>query len=195
MDLQALFDGEGDAILFGPGRFAGFVSASTSKPLIAAVEGPALAGGFELALACDMIVASGTASFGLPEPGVGIYAVGGGAFRLGRRIPPARAAALCLTGERLGAEEADRLGLLTSLAAPGTALAAALDLATRIARIAPRAVRATLELVRVSRALDEAAIWSFSDQLWFDVAASPDATEGPRAFRERRPAAWSDAGA
>lgn len=190
MDLQAFLEGHGEAILFGPGRFAGLVSAPPAKPLIAAVEGAALAGGCELALACDMIVASESATFGLPEPGIGIFAVGGGAFRLGRRIPPAKATALCLTGERIDATEADRLGLLTALVAPGEALAGALDLAARIARNSARALHATLELARASRTLGEAALWARSDQLWPYVAASPDAEEGPRAFREKRPPDW-----
>ncbi len=110
MDLKAFLAGEGETILQGEGRFAGFVDAARSKPIIAVVEGPTLAGGFELALACDFIVASETASFGLPEVGVGIFACAGGTFRLARRIPPAKALELCLTAERISAREAHQLG-------------------------------------------------------------------------------------
>ena len=190
MDLQALLDGEGDAILFGPGHFAGFVEARRTKPVIAAVEGAALAGGFEIVLACDLIVASKTAVFGLPEAGVGLFAVGGGAFRLGRRIPTAKALELCLTGERLPVAEAERLGLLNEVVDAGHALPAALDLAERIARSAPLAVSASLELARASRAADEHALWSLSDQLWSEVGPSADAQDGPRAFKQKRRAIW-----
>ncbi len=138
MDLKAFLDGDGDAIIFGEGRFAGFIDAPRTKPVIAAVNGPALAGGFELALACDLIVASDTAFFGLPEPGVGIFACAGGPFRLARKIPPAKALELALTADRLGAAEAHALGLVNRLSPPDQVLATALDLAERILRNAPQ---------------------------------------------------------
>ena len=107
MDLGAFLDGQGNDILFGENRFAGFVDAPRSKPVIAAIEGAALAGGCEIALACDLIVASETAVFGLPEVGVGIIPVAGGAFRLARKIPPAKALELVLTADRMSAFDAD----------------------------------------------------------------------------------------
>lgn len=190
MDLKAFLGGEGDAILSGEGRFAGFVDAERSKPIIAAVEGPALAGGFELALACDFIVASETATFGLPEVGVGIFACAGGTFRLARRIPPAKALELCLTAARISAEEARDLGLLNYLAPPGVALAAAEDLARKIAANAPLAVAASLEIGRRAEAQSEAELWQLTDRLWQRVSHSEDAVEGPRSFAEKRKPAW-----
>ena len=191
MDLKAFMGGEAEAILFGEGRFAGFVDADRSKPMIAAVEGPALAGGFELALACDFIVASETASFGLPEVGVGIFAVAGGAFRLGRRIPPAKALELCLTADRIPAREASELGLLNRLVPAGGALAAAEELAARITRNAPAAVAASLRVGRSAQAVAERELWALCDRLWDTVAATEDASEGPRAFAEKRPPRWT----
>jgi enoyl-CoA hydratase/carnithine racemase len=191
MDLKAFLGGEGDKILFGPGRFAGFVDAERKKPIIAAVEGPALAGGFEIALACDMIVASKAAVFGLPEVSLGIFAVAGGAFRLSRRIPPAKALELCLTAERIGAAEAHELGLLNALVDPGQALKTAMDLAVRIAGNAPDAVAASLRLARASQAPLERELWALSEELWASVSATLDAEEGPRAFVEKREPIWT----
>jgi enoyl-CoA hydratase len=191
MDLRAFLDGDGDAILFGEGRFAGFVDAPRSKPIIAAVNGPALAGGCELALACDLIVASDTAFFALPEPAVGIFACAGGPFRLARRIPAARACELALTANRLPAAEAHALGLVNRLAPPGQVLDAALELAARILRNAPRAVAATLALQRAAGAAAERDLWRLSDRLWTEIAATEDAREGPLAFTEKRPPRWT----
>jgi enoyl-CoA hydratase len=191
MDLKAFLDGDGDTIIFGEGRFAGFIDAPRSKPVIAAVNGPALAGGCELALACDLIVASETAFFGLPEPGVGIFACAGGPFRLARKIPPAKALELALTGDRLGAAEACALGLVNRLSPPDQVLDTALALAERILRNAPRAVAATLALLRAQTAVAERDLWALNDRLWAEVATSEDAVEGPRAFTEKRPPQWS----
>lgn len=191
MDLKAFLDGDGDAILFGEGRFAGFVDAARTKPVIAAVDGPALAGGCELALACDLVVASEAAVFGLPEPGVGIFACAGGPFRLARRIPPAKALELALTADRLPATEAHALGLVNRLAPPGEALEGALDLAERILRNAPRAVDATFALFRAAATAAERDLWDLNDRLWAEVAATDDAREGPRAFTEKRRPRWT----
>ncbi len=190
MDLKAFIDGEGDAVLFGENRFAGFVDATRTKPMIAAVEGPALAGGFELALACDLMVASENALFGLPEVGVGIFACAGGPFRLARRIPPAKAMELALTGHRLSGEDARDIGLVNRLTPPGGALDAAIDVARDIARNAPLGIAATLALIRAALVREEPDLWELSDRLWQDVAASEDATEGPRAFAEKRRPNW-----
>lgn len=190
MDLKAFLGGEAETILNGEGRFAGFVDADRAKPMIAAVEGPALAGGFELALACDFIVASDTAFFGLPEVGVGIFACAGGTFRLARRIPPAKALELCLTAARLSAAEAQALGLLNALVPAGEALVAAENLALRIAANAPLAVAASLKIGRRAQAVDEQALWALTDRLWQDVVRSQDAVEGPRSFAEKRKPVW-----
>ncbi len=191
MDLKAFLDGEGDRILFGEGRFGGFVDAARSKPLIAAVNGPALAGGFELALACDLVVASETAFFGLPEPGVGIFACAGGPFRLARKIPPARAMELVLTGGRLSAKEALELGLVNRVVAAGQGLESAMELAGQILRNAPLAIAASLALTRAANAVAEAELWTLNDRLWNRVAGSEDAVEGPSAFAQKRPPEWS----
>jgi enoyl-CoA hydratase len=191
MDLKAFLDGDGDAILFGEGRFGGFVDASRSKPIIAAVNGPALAGGCELALACDLIVANETAYFGLPEPAVGIFACAGGPFRLARRIPAAKACELALTADRLPAAEAHALGLVNRLVPSGQVLDAALDLSARILRNAPHAIAATLALLRAAGADAERDLWTRNDHLWSEITATEDAREGARAFTEKRAPRWT----
>lgn len=194
MDLKAFRDGQGGDILFGENRFAGFVDAPRTKPMIAAVKGPALAGGFEIALACDLIVAAETATFGLPEVGVGIFACAGGPFRLARKIGPAKALELALTADRISAAEAQALGLVNRVVAAGEVLDAAVAMAGRISRNAPLAVAATLRLGRAVGADGERTLWNLSDDLWTGIAASEDAVEGPRAFAEKRKPIWSNAG-
>lgn len=191
MDLGAFLDGEGDEILFGENRFAGFVDAPRTKPVIAAIEGAALAGGCEIALACDMIVASETAIFGLPEVGVGIFPVAGGAFRLARKIPPAKALELALTADRITASEANGLGMLNRLTPPGQALTAARHLAQRILRNAPNAVSAAFAVAHQQANQDERQLWQLGEAWWETVTASPDATEGPKAFKEKRRPKWA----
>ncbi|WP_209427640.1 crotonase/enoyl-CoA hydratase family protein [Pararhodobacter sp. SW119] len=188
MDLKAFLDGDGEAILFGDGHFAGFVNAPRTKPVIAAVNGPALAGGCELALACDLIIASDTAAFGLPEVGVGLFACAGGPFRLARRIPATRALELALTGDRLPAEEALGLGLVNRVVPKSEVLDAAVALAARIARNAPLGVAASLALSRAASA--EHDLWELNDALWAKVGISSDAREGPLAFKEKREPRW-----
>lgn len=189
MDLKALARGEGASV---PGRgFAGLVERPPRKPLIAAVEGWALGGGFELALACDLIVASRTARFGLPEVKRGIVAAGGGVLRLPRRIPRAVAMELILTGDALDAERACRLGLVNRVTADGEALAAALDLAAAIAANAPLAVIASKQVAVESVDRPESAGFDLQRKTFDAVFASADAVEGPRAFAERRPPVWA----
>ncbi|WP_424985133.1 crotonase/enoyl-CoA hydratase family protein [Microbulbifer sp. S227A] len=194
MDLRAFLEGDGESILGGDGHFAGFVRASRTKPVIAAVNGPALAGGCELALACDLIVASETAFFGLPEPAIGIFAGAGGPFRLARKIPPGKAMELCLTGDRLSAQEAHGYGMVNCLAAPDAVLDAAVALADRILRNAPLSIAATLELMRAANDLAERELWALNQRLWADVVASDDAREGPSAFVQKRPPEWGRGG-
>ncbi len=188
MDLKSFIDGERPE-LDGRG-FAGVTEAPPSKPLIAAVEGYALAGGFELALACDLIVASETAVFGLPEATRGLVAGSGGLVRLARRIPAGIAMEYGLTGSQMDARTADRWGLLNRLVPAGEALATALDLAHSIAANAPLSVAAG------KRIIVEQQDWS-SDELWDRqrpmvdaVVDSRDAQEGARAFTEKRPPVW-----
>jgi len=193
MDLAAFLDGQGQEINSGPGRFAGVAAHSLDIPLVAAVEGPVLAGGFELALACDMIVAGQDAFFGLPEVRVGLFPAAGGAFRLMRALPPNLAMEMLCAGRRLTADEGRRFGLVNRLVPAGAALAAALELAREIAAMAPLGVRAGLRLARAARDADADRLWAENDVLWAEIMASADAEEGPRAFLEKRPPVWKGA--
>lgn len=190
MDLEAFLAGEGDEILFGRNRFAGFVDADRKKPMIAAVEGPALAGGFEIALACDMIVASETAMFGVPEVKLGLFPVAGGAFRLARKVPMAKAMELCLTGDAISAEEADRLGLINRLVPEGEALRTAMELAEKIAANAPLAVTSAYHVGKAQALSGESENWAHSEALWQAIVSSEDAKEGPAAFKAKRKPSW-----
>jgi enoyl-CoA hydratase/carnithine racemase len=190
MDLKAFADGEGPSILEGPGGFAGFTRFPRTKPVIAAVNGAALAGGCELVLACDLIVAAEHAVFGLPEVKRGLFATSGGVLRLPRMIPRARALELLLTGDAIDAGTALGLGLVNSVVPPGQLQQAARDLALRICANAPLAVRETLALARALLTLPEEQLQSRNDAAWARIAASEDSSEGPRAFAEKRPPAW-----
>ena len=189
MDLKAFLAGELVAL---PGRgLAGFIQRPPRKPMIAAVEGWAVAGGFEIALACDLIVAARDARFGLPEVRRGLVAAAGGLLRLPRRIPPAIAKQLALTGEPLSAADASRLGLVNELTESGQALDGALDLARRITPNGPLAVRTTKQIL--DQALDWTVAEGFSRQepMVAQILASADAREGAAAFAEKRPPAWT----
>jgi enoyl-CoA hydratase len=188
MDLKAYLAGE-DMIIEGHG-FAGICERRVRKPLIAAVEGWALAGGCEIALACDLIVAARDAQFGIPEVTRGLIAGAGGLLRLPRRLPSGIAAELALTGAPLGAEAAYRFGMVNELTEPGKALAAALLLAGRIAANSPSAVVASKRIL--ATALDQTVAEGFAQQrdLLATILASEDAREGARAFAERRPPYW-----
>jgi len=188
MDLKAFLAGEKPSI---PVRgFAGIVEKPSDKPLIAAVEGYALAGGFEIALACDIIVAANNAKFGLPEVKRGLVAAGGGLMRLPQRVPYHLAMEWALTGDMVEAEQAYRASLVTHLTDPGQAREAALDIARRIAANGPLAVRATKQIIVQSPdwSLDE----SFDKQreISLPVRDSEDAKEGARAFTEKRSPNW-----
>jgi enoyl-CoA hydratase len=191
MDLHALRCGEGASA--GGRGFAGTVERPPGKPLIAAVEGWALGGGFELALACDLIVASETARFGLPEVTRGVVAAGGGALRLAQRVPHAAAMELVLTGAPIDAARAERLGLVNRLTPPGQALAVAVRLAASIAANAPLAVRASKRVVTESPGWSPEHAFQRQSQIFGPVLASADAREGARAFTEKRPPTWSGA--
>ncbi|CDO86505.1 enoyl-CoA hydratase [Mycobacterium triplex] len=188
MDLKAFARGELPIV---EGRGMGFTERPPVKPLIAAVEGYALAGGTELALATDLIVASKDSAFGIPEVKRGLVAGGGGLLRLPQRIPPAIAMELALTGENLSAERAAALGMVNVLAEPGKALDAAIDLAERIAANGPLAVAATKRIIVESRGWSPEEMFAEQNKLLAPVFSSNDAKEGAIAFAEKRAPQWT----
>ena len=161
------------------------------KPLIAAVEGVAAGGGFEIALSATLIVASRSATFSFPEVGLGLVAECGGLFRGPRALPLNVARELLLTGDPLPAQRAYELGLVNRLTEPGFALDEALSLATRIADRAPIAVRETLRAIEAAYVADDEAGWAETTLASDRVRASTDAVEGVTAFLEKRPARWT----
>jgi len=188
MDLKAFLAGERPII---PGRgFAGIAERSAEKPVIAAVEGHAVAGGCEIALACDVIIASGDARFGLPEVTRGLIAGAGGLLWLPQRIPRAVAMELALTGEAIGAQRALELGLVNRVVPVGQALDAALELARRIAANAPLAVRASKRVIVESPHWPPAQVFDRRAEILEQIADSLDAREGALAFTQKRPAVW-----
>lgn len=170
--------------------FAGIVEHVPAKPVIAAVEGYAVAGGLEIALACDIIVASRDSRLGLPEVTRGLVAVGGGLLRLPDRVGTSRALLLALTGEPVSGERAVGMGLVDVLAEAGQACRDALALAARVARNAPLALAATRTIVREQRAWDPDEAWERQRRLAAPVFSSEDAREGALAFAEKRSPRW-----
>ena len=191
-DLKAIAAGRAKELTTERGGFAGFVRLPRTKPMIAAVRGMALAGGTELVLACDLVVAGTDSAFGLPEVTRGILAAGGGLLRLPRVLPRARALELVLTGERLSAADAERFGLVNRVVEPEEVLAEAQRLAERICANAPVAVRESLALARLAAdGLPEEQGWALSAQASQRVRETEDAAEGPRAFAEKRAPRWT----
>jgi enoyl-CoA hydratase/carnithine racemase len=189
-DLKEINAGNAGALQTSRGGFAGIVTRERSKPIIAAVDGPALAGGTEIAIACDLIVASATATFGIPEVKRSLVAAGGGLFRLGRKIPLNVAMELALTGDPISAELAHHHGLVNQLCEPGEALAAAIGLAERICANAPVAVRESRKVViEATNAPDEVG-WQMSVAGMAAAMRSEDFSEGLTAFIEKRPPQW-----
>jgi enoyl-CoA hydratase len=188
MDLKAFAKGETPDIA-GRG-LGGLTRAVVRKPLIAAVEGWALGGGFELALACDLIVAAEDARFGFPEVMRGLIASEGGVLRLPHRIPYHVAVGMLLTGEPLPATTAREYGLVTALTAPGGALPVAQDLARRIGRNAPLALAAVKEVLRVTQGRNDCDAFQLQDQITSRLAASEDVREGALAFAQKRAPVW-----
>ena len=189
MDLKAFLTGERPSI---SGRgFAGLTEKPPAKPLIAAVEGYALAGGCEIALSCDLVVAAENSKFGLPEVKRGLVAGAGGLLRLPQRIPYQIAMELALTGEFLDATRAHHFGLVNWLAEPGTALARARDFAAAIAANGPLAVLATKKIVSEAGGWPEGEFWERQGVIMEPVFRSEDAREGARAFAEKRPPRWT----
>jgi enoyl-CoA hydratase len=191
MDLKAFGLGE-IPVVEGRG-LAGFAQAPPRKPLIAAVEGYALAGGFEVALACDLIVASRDAVFGLPEVKRSLLAAGGGLIRLSRRIPYNVAMELSIVGDPIGAARAAELGIVNRLTEPGEALAGAMALAEQIATNGPLGVAAAKEVLALSADVPEAEAWDRQRPINAQIAESQDAKEGALAFVEKRAPVWTGA--
>lgn len=162
-----------------------------TTPLVAAVEGAALGGGLELALACDLVVAARGARLGLPEVRLGLVPNCGGLFRGPRQLPLNVARELLLTGEPLAAERAWALGLVNELAEPGAALEAAVALAERVCGNAPPAVRATMRALDTVVEQQDGLGWAATREAWEAAVASEDGREGVRAFLERRPPRWT----
>lgn len=188
MDLKAYAVGDTPVV---PGRgFGGLTRARIRTPLIAAVEGWAVGGGTEMALACDLIVAARDASFGLFEVTHGLVPPEGGIVRLPERIPHNIAMELLLTGDPLSAVRAEQLGLVNHLTEPGQALDRAVDLAARISRNAPLAVAAIKRAVNDRTAFDDQDAFDEQDPIIEPVLSSQDAREGARAFAEKRPPQW-----
>lgn len=188
MDLKAFVTGE-LPIIEGRG-FAGLVEAPPRKPLIAAVEGFALAGGFELAISCDMIVSAGNAKFGIPEVKRGLVAGAGGLLKLPRQIPRRVAMELALTGDAIDAQRAYELGLINRVVEAGTALATARELADKIAANGPMAVLASKQIMNESEEWSSEDMFKKQNDIALPVFASKDAIEGATAFAEKRPPKW-----
>jgi len=188
MDLKAFVGGERPWV--GDRGFAGIVRRASVKPLIAAIEGFAVAGGLEVALACDLIVAARGAKLGIPEVKRSLVAAGGALFRLPRALPYNVAMELALTGEPLSAERAADLGLVNRLADPGAAVEVALGLAAEIAANAPLALIASKRILQEQRDWSSAEMWEAQGAISEPVFTSEDAREGATAFAEKRPPVW-----
>jgi enoyl-CoA hydratase len=188
MDLKAFTTGERPWV--DDRGFAGITRRAAEKPLIAAIEGFAVAGGFEIALSCDLIVAARDARIGIPEAKRGLVAAAGALIRLPKRIPYHVAMELALTGDPIVAERAHELGIVNRVTEPGAAVDAALELATQIARNGPLALAASKKIVASALDWDEAEAWQQQGELTGPVFASEDAREGAVAFAEKRDPVW-----
>jgi enoyl-CoA hydratase len=189
MDLGAFVGGESPYV--GDRGFAGITRRAADKPLIAAIEGFAVAGGLEVALACDLIVAARGAKLGIPEARRSLVAAGGALLRLPRRMPYHVVMELALTGEPMSAERFHELGVVNRLAEPGDALAQALALADVIAANGPLALAASKRIVVEQQDWPLAQMWERQQEISGAVFASEDAREGARAFKEKREPVWS----
>lgn len=189
-DLKAVATGRAAEISTKRGGFGGIARRERSKPLIAAIDGPALAGGCEIALACDLIVASTRATFGIPEVKRSLIAGAGGLFRLPRALPRNIALELAMTGDPISAERAYHFGMVNELCEPGQVVERALALAARITVNAPLAVQASRRVVLQGAQADDEEAWRLSSSQAVPVLASEDFQEGPRAFIEKRAPQW-----
>jgi enoyl-CoA hydratase len=189
-DLKEINAGNAGALATSRGGFGGFVQRERTKPIIAAVDGPALAGGTELVLACDLVVASQTATFGIPEVKRSLVAGAGGLFRLGRKIPLNIAMELALTGDPIDASRAYHFGLVNRLVEPGEALSAATALAEQVCANAPISVRESRRIVLEATHADDEVGWKMSIEGMGKAMSSEDFSEGLTAFIEKRPPRW-----
>jgi enoyl-CoA hydratase len=188
MDLKGFLTGDNPTA--GGRGFAGITERPPVKPVIAAVEGYALAGGFEIALSCDLVVASETAKFGLPEVRRGLVAGAGGLLRLPRRVPYHLAMEIALTGEHVTAERLYQAGLVSSLTGAGQALGGARELAARVAQGGPLALAATKRVIVESPDWPSAEAFARQAEIIGPVFTSADAMEGAAAFAEKRAPVW-----
>ncbi len=189
MDLKAFVAG-GMPMVDGRG-FAGIAERSADKPLIAAIEGFALAGGLEIALSCDLLVAAEGAKLGIPEVGVGLFAGAGALLRLPKVLPYAKAMEMALTAKPIKAEEAHQLGMVAHVVPTGHALATAIELAESIAKNAPLAVAASKRIMKELSMQTDEEFWAGHNPIMHEVFGSEDAIEGATAFAEKREPNWT----
>jgi enoyl-CoA hydratase len=187
MDLKAFAAGEFPITEKG---FGGLTQRNFPKPLIAAANGSALAGGFEMMISCDMVVAAEHAVFGIPEASRGLVAGAGGLIRLPKRVPITVAYEMALTADPISAARAYELGLVNHVVHGDVVLDVAIALAERIAKNAPLAVRTSKDVMRRARELDEADAWTINDEAFSMIGRSADAMEGAVAFAEKREPNW-----
>ena len=180
----------GDYVTERGGEY-GLIRRARRKPLIAAVEGPALGGGMEMVLACDLVVASTTASFGLPEVAIGALPSSGGLFRGPQVLPLNLARELVLTGEPIDVDRAHAAGFVNVVAAPSEALSAALELAARICKNAPLSVQSCLRAINEAARRFDAEGWAATTEAGRSLVDTADMQEGIRAFLEKRPPRWT----
>jgi len=190
-DLKVVAAGRGVDIMTERGGFAGFVQREMTKPVIAAINGVALAGGFEITLACDLVVASEDAMFGLPEVQRGLLASAGGPIRLAQRVPLAVALELTVLGEPITAARAHELGLVNRVVPAEQVLDVAMAMADRIIANSPTAVRGGRALVRAAADATDSEAWDLNRRIMREVGSSPDALEGATAFVEKRAPNWA----
>jgi enoyl-CoA hydratase len=189
MDLKAFVSGERPWV--GDRGFAGIVQRASQKPLIAAIEGFAMAGGLEVALACDLIVAAKGSKLGIPEVKRSLVAAGGALLRMPQRLPYGIAMEMALTGDPITAERGAELGLVNRLSDPGGAVDTALELAAAIAKNGPLALVATKDVLQKQRDWDEPTFWEEQGKITGPVFGSNDAREGAVAFSEKREPQWT----
>jgi enoyl-CoA hydratase len=190
-DLKEIDAGRAATLATERGGFAGITRLPRTKPLIAAVDGPALAGGCEIVVSCDLVVASTAASFGIPEVKRSLIAGAGGLFRLPRAMPRNIAMEMAVTGDPITAERAFQVGFVNELCSAGGAVDAALALAARIAVNAPVAVQLSREIVLSGMLASDDEAWRMTDAATAAVMDTEDFGEGPRAFIEKREPVWS----
>ena len=190
MDLKAFASGEGGGIINGNGGFAGITTRVFPKPIIAAVNGSALAGGFEIMLSCDLVVAVEHAVFGIPEAKRGLIAGGGGLIRMPKRLPMAIALEMGMTGDSIDARRAEALGLVNKVVPADKLMEEALALAERISANAPLAVRYSKTVMKQAAEVPESEGWKINAEAVGIVFSSADAMEGPVAFAEKRAPNW-----